>query len=378
MCRKYGHRNHVPSNFWSEKHVQSNFDDKEFNNYMSELVPSCESESLITRLVVRSEPTVQRSRCDSNAFQQFYSPQKRICITFNSLRHKDIFQDNVATTIPMANTVNNKAQPWTFDNMMEFNGSLKSTPLYGLPLYAILLGNQQTADSENICEYAINEIVSITIHSPNEIPLNNGLVSEIRVYKNFTVDVLITPKITLARDLEQYTPQQRGCYFVHEKRLSMFKFYTKNNCDIECYINSTVSSCGCVPMLYPRPNKTVKVCVANCEPAAHNCGCLPDCNSLKYEYVTKDIPINKAVLRNITILGATEIGFKENYFYTNVRYSITSAKEFLAYTLGVLGAFLGFSVTCVWKLMYSGVARLCKCNYARAPTRKTITPLPSY
>ncbi|XP_054272501.1 pickpocket protein 28-like [Macrosteles quadrilineatus] len=397
MCLKYGDQNSLPPNIWSQEHVQDNFGEEEFNEYLSELVPSCDSQSLIARLGIKSAPDLIQSRCDSDVFQQFYSPQRRICITYNSLRHKDILQDDVVTTIPMANTVPNKGQLWTLDNMMEFKGSLNSTPIYGLPSYE-MSPNIQLNNSENMCEFTVNELISIVMHNPNEIPLNANYGSDILVHNKINVIILITPRITLARDLEQYTPQQRGCYFVHEKKLTMFKFYTKFNCDVECYINSTISSCGCVPMLYPRPNNSVKVCIGKCEPSVQNCDCLPDCNSLKYELVTKDLPMNEEVIGNITyfggaqlwftenyyytnvrysitsakeflayslgVLGAflgfsvTYIFFNENYFYTNVRYSITSAKEFLAYTLGVLGAFLGFSVTCVWKLTYLGVARL--------------------
>ncbi|XP_054284345.1 pickpocket protein 11-like [Macrosteles quadrilineatus] len=177
--------------------------------------------------------------------------------------------------------------------------------------------------------------------------------------------------ITLAKDLEQYSPQQRGCYFTHERKLAMFKFYTKNNCEIECAIMFTINDCGCSPMLYPRPNDSVKVCVADClNPRLHDCGCLPECNSLQYEYTTTEIPYSNILIRNRTFLGGVEISFRDNSIHTNARYSITSTKEFLAYSLGVLGAFLGFSVTCVWQLVYLFVARLWR--LARNPINKAM------
>lgn len=64
--------------------------------------------------------------------------------------------------------------------------------------------------------------------------------------------IWMKPKLTTTSDgLRKYKPSRRGCYFNDERRLRFFKTYTKNNCDIECLANFTLSHCGCVQFSMP-------------------------------------------------------------------------------------------------------------------------------
>lgn len=378
MCVKYGLANPLPPEMWKNRYINQAIDTEEFSKYMTKLLPSCEVDSVVMTKSYVVDGFKKYTRCNGTVFQQFYGRgSNHICITYNSLRHKDIFEDYVVPTLPLSkenDAVGSENPMWSFDNMMEFNGSFDTVPSYGIDGFIVLFDRQEKNDDQ-MCKLVDDNIASVMIHSPNEIPYITDSVDEFPVRDNNGIDILLVPKITLARaDLAQYSPQQRGCFFTHEKKLTMFKFYTKNHCDLECLVNAYVDSCGCVPFLYPRPNDSIPVCVMFCQQPKYECECLPDCNSLSYEVTTQESAVSGLVLANVSVLGLLELKFKGKKYYTNVRYSITSHAEFLAYSFGVLGAFLGFSVPCLCQLFYSGLLRLWN-NFVRTAWKNKTSPL---
>ena len=64
--------------------------------------------------------------------------------------------------------------------------------------------------------------------------------------------IAIKPKLTITSDgLRNYEPNQRQCFYQHERQLRFFKLYTQSNCEEECLANYTKKECGCVKFSMP-------------------------------------------------------------------------------------------------------------------------------
>lgn len=100
---------------------------------------------------------------------------------------------------------------------------------------------------------------------------------------------------------------RRGCFFNHERHLRLFKEYTETNCYIECIVNHTAKSCGCVPFHMPRW-RAAKMCGPEKQPCRKQaeltflresylemegknlCRCKPACSSITYDVDTESAP----------------------------------------------------------------------------------------
>ncbi|XP_054267249.1 pickpocket protein 28-like [Macrosteles quadrilineatus] len=378
MCPKYGFDDPLLEKLFA--HVPGAIEGNKFDVYMESLFPPCELDVITLQLSHSKEEMIEYSRCDSKVFQQFFSfSQNRLCMTFNSLPHVHMFRPKVVTpSIVAGNPRNARYTEWSYDNMMDFRGSLDTVPIYGLE-EILLVVHKQEETHQNLCTHLSKDVPSVIIHSPNEIPLyfdneiEHMLRKNVRFMKMF--DVAVAPRISLARsDLAQYSPRERGCLFAHEKNLHLFKSYTKRNCELECIVELYLMSCGCVPYFYPRHNDSVKVCLHPCSRPKYKCDCLPDCNYLTYDLITQETPGPLMEETNSTPRAYIQVMMRGKTFYTTIRYSITSFAEFLAYSLGVLGVFLGFSVTCMWRLLYFGAVNIMRT--IKAYCTKEIFPVP--
>lgn len=64
--------------------------------------------------------------------------------------------------------------------------------------------------------------------------------------------IAIKPILTITSDgLRNYEPNQRQCFYQHERQLRFFKLYTQSNCEEECLANYTKNECGCVKFSMP-------------------------------------------------------------------------------------------------------------------------------
>lgn len=147
----------------------------------------------------------------------------------------------------------------------------------------------------------------VILHTPNELPITTS--NYFRVPLGQEVLVSVMPNVmTTSSGLKKYAPDRRVCYFDKERYLRFFKTYSKNNCELECLGNFTLSKCGCVKFSLPRDENT-KVCLQrdiecyldaekelsaeNFETSSNfiegkriavpNCNCLPSCTSISYE-----------------------------------------------------------------------------------------------
>lgn len=59
--------------------------------------------------------------------------------------------------------------------------------------------------------------------------------------------IQITPIVKRIKwDLRSRSPEVRKCYLHNERKLSIFQQYNEINCNHECVINETISTCGCI------------------------------------------------------------------------------------------------------------------------------------
>lgn len=64
---------------------------------------------------------------------------------------------------------------------------------------------------------------------------------------NSYTKIEVTPNVKkISTDLQFRPSNIRKCYLVHERKLAIYRQYTSSNCMSECYINATLSKCGCV------------------------------------------------------------------------------------------------------------------------------------
>ncbi|KAG5671285.1 hypothetical protein PVAND_001490 [Polypedilum vanderplanki] len=198
---------------------------------------------------------------------------------------------------------------------------------------------------------------SMFFHDPYELHTKFSQNYVINEHQN--VEIIIEPQIMeVDESLYDENPISRNCYFDDERKLKLFKVYTKANCQFECMSELMITRCGCVEFFMIR-NKTTRICSASekvCfdkvrkefDGYLSNCGCLERCNFVKYniEFNSHD--------RNLKDLHS---GYGDGMLYTDslIKYkSIFINKflrkkqfneiDFLSFVGGLLGLFAGFSV----------------------------------
>lgn len=90
----------------------------------------------------------------------------------------------------------------------------------------------------------------IFLHTPGQLLSSRD--DSIKIPFSEKVNILIKPQMIIASDgLRSYSSEQRQCFFSHEHQLRFFKFYTQQNCEMECLSNYTWQECGCVKFSMP-------------------------------------------------------------------------------------------------------------------------------
>ncbi|XP_054272569.1 pickpocket protein 28-like [Macrosteles quadrilineatus] len=285
----------------------------------------------------------------------------RICFSINGVRHKDIFRESTVVTWPVQEAFESRldegyiGNELNLDNMV-YKGNISTVPIY-IPEEGYTRTHVNTVDENTSTEVKSfknrNLLFRITIHNPFDILFVRK--HKIFMDKGFPKRIKVIPKlVTNEKGLEEYKPGERGCFYFHERELAMFKLYSETNCETECTANCSLLNCGCIPYYLPRHNSSVDVCLTKCKFENCDCGCLPDCNSLSYDY--EEFPLKDAIGTNTEYMWFME--FKETHFYSTVRVSVNSFAQFVAYSLGVVGVFNGFSVMVVFEISYFLTFRL--------------------
>ncbi|XP_075230332.1 pickpocket protein 28-like [Lycorma delicatula] len=155
-----------------------------------------------------------------------------------------------------------------------------------------------TDEIQEFCTPKSNGFVAI-VHNPSELPSFQHAVLYLEVDKRTVLH--ITPNlIETDSALRSWDPEDRGCYYGHERKLLFFDIYTYKNCELECEANLTLKNCYCNTIYQPRFYRTpicgkknigciLKSIMASSSDTSHRealfstCGCLPGCNELSYD-----------------------------------------------------------------------------------------------
>jgi len=166
--------------------------------------------------------------------------------------------------------------------------------------------------------------------------------------------------------LEDLPVSQRNCFLKNERKLKLFKIYTQKNCEIECYADMLLKTCGCVPFFIIRTNET-RICelydyvcinkkrheiILNGNLKA-DCSCLQTCNSISYKLETIETKHQREKTG-----GRIRIKFKDNEFISMHRVRQFTIFDFLSYIGGLLGLFAGISVLSLFEIFYFFTLRL--------------------
>ncbi|KAF5300625.1 hypothetical protein FQA39_LY11086 [Lamprigera yunnana] len=228
----------------------------------------------------------------------------------------------------------------------------------------------------------------VVLHHPADWP---NLDKHFRVSLDTAVYGSIRPRLTTISDsVKHYDPEDRKCFLMYEKRLQYFKSYTQYNCMVECEANYTLKHCSCVGFYMPKRNHTPLCGPGSLECMKDStllylqsdktiCNCLPSCTSLEYDLeLTEtqwDWKETYKILKRIGYLSNSTsfenahlsrlgIFFKELQFLSIERNELYGVTDFLSNIGGLLGLFMGFSVTSIIEILYFCTLRLW-CNYKK-------------
>lgn len=147
----------------------------------------------------------------------------------------------------------------------------------------------------------------MVVHLPCEVPQFDKQYFRFPLEKSATL--VIRPSRIATENLKSYDSATRQCYFEGEKKLQLFKKYTRSNCQLECLAEFTRRRCNCIHYSMPRlkgdhvcdSGESLKCYVdakkalmqqsmeqglrssKNDDRSEMACGCLPSCTSLSYE-----------------------------------------------------------------------------------------------
>lgn len=109
-----------------------------------------------------------------------------------------------------------------------------------------------SSDINNQCRGSDRDF-KIILTTPGETVETTQNYLRLSMLEQYHVD--IETQVTITSDgLQNYTSNQRQCFYKSENPLRFFKFYTETNCKTECLANFTRFNCGCVKFSMPSKN----------------------------------------------------------------------------------------------------------------------------
>lgn len=209
------------------------------------------------------------------------------CFTFNMLDHKDLFNDIVDESLKLPD--HGKSSDWFLEKEYKCDKlSVYPRRVFGSGLQSglSLELRMKRSNLNPGCKRGI-EGFRLALHSPVEIPRMSKLFYGIPFEKQTTISV--QPNMMYSsKDIKDYDPQSRQCYFQGEKKLKFFKTYTKLSCELECLAKLTLSTCGCVTFSMPRDNST-EICDLSKLNCVHDAEVSYVTRSLEYKLLNKHL-----------------------------------------------------------------------------------------
>ncbi|KAK9709708.1 Amiloride-sensitive sodium channel [Popillia japonica] len=313
-----------------------------------------------------------------------------VCYTFNILDHEELFTEDVPRFEDFYTTRKSVCfnQPY----------SKKCKNVY--PKRATSSGNaagfsvELVASAKDLDFKCVNPIqgYKIILHDPADIPTWSH--DYFLLPLNMALMASVTPEvITTELDLKSYPPNKRQCYFDEEKVLTKLKHYSQSNCEAECLIQLMEHDTQCTDFYFPRTNLSDKICGMgsleaveffekrlintildpddveffnriDLENAKEHCNCLPSCSSVDYSTETTQSHYFWEGMTNSdnnSYRSVLAVFFKEGQYIPLQRKEMFGAMDFIAYSGGLLGLFIGGSFMSLVELVYFLTLRIV-CN----------------
>jgi acid-sensing ion channel, other len=160
-----------------------------------------------------------------------------VCFTFNGL---EVLRGttNDDTNAQIVN--------WTLDDGYRTNNIEIHADLYPRSGTSSMLSLVLTAFDDmkdGLCKGPIKGF-NVYLHLPNETPQISKHYYSVPYQQ--VVQISISPNMIVSEvELRDLPIEKRQCYFNDERYLRFFRYYTQNNCEVECVANLTVKECGC-------------------------------------------------------------------------------------------------------------------------------------
>ncbi|RZF31942.1 hypothetical protein LSTR_LSTR011539 [Laodelphax striatellus] len=214
----------------------------------------------------------------------------------------------------------------------------------------------------------------VVVHNPAEVPSPYQTVAYAETDMT-TIYKLIPKQTTTADNLREWTPEERGCFYSHERKLKLYNTYSSHNCLYECEAEMIFKRCKCAATFISHYKISTPICgvhqidcmqnvLENFSSQHHesnhfsSCNCLPACTEINYDIEYSDIPLDfedPTSKRNNTEKGTTAVvtfHFKMNSVDNIQRVAIVTLSDFVANIGGLLGLFLGFSFLSFFEIIY--------------------------
>lgn len=149
---------------------------------------------------------------------------------------------------------------WSLDvnriDHQNFKDDMSHSPFYPIRVFStgeqlILKVASKTSDLDSACE-GLGDRFRVYLHQSSELPWAHHQSYDVDIKQILTLNVIPMRIIASKKLKSAYSAERRRCYFDGERQLKFFRYYTKRNCELECWVNMTLKHCGCVQFWMPR------------------------------------------------------------------------------------------------------------------------------
>ncbi|XP_053965737.1 pickpocket protein 28 [Anastrepha ludens] len=226
----------------------------------------------------------------------------------------------------------------------------------------------------------------IGMHSPIETTTirETALILPIGYETRLRVDVVRTEATSTVRKLSR---NERQCVFNGEEKLLYFRHYSSRSCVSECRTRFLYNQCKCLPYNLPSIYDKVTICNVTQTHCIHRAvndwllksdgdeqsyckHCLQSCFDLTYKSDATWTPLRAhdyltppSILRNMSMeyvnknVAIVHFYYRETVFHGDIKNVYVGFTEFLSYTGGIMGLFMGFSFISVAEIIYFAFLR---------------------
>ncbi|KAG5668268.1 hypothetical protein PVAND_016215 [Polypedilum vanderplanki] len=293
---------------------------------------------------------------------------------FNMLEPTKLFRESVSLDFLKIRNLTVKNPSNLTHNTMQY----QNYPISGTSRdkFKITLVNNKQALYYDLCKP-----LKFSVHSPYELPADDldSTTSQSAIsqfYYGQDLEIIITPEVIKTDpELKAFDYKRRNCYFDDERKLTMFKIYTRQNCIQECFSNFLLqhNQTKCIGF-YQIRNETNLIChyslirtvqflfkefslernllwknVQGEIPYLKTCECLDRCDEVKY-----NIEIIERRFKNKSEIDTVKLDFyfRDETFLALIRRRSITFDEFLGQAGGLLGLFAGISFLSILELFY--------------------------